>query len=222
MYGMVPFFLEGAMPAFRNITAQKFGRWNVLQWDHVEYATQFWLCRCDCGVEKIVNGSSLKTGRSVSCGCYAVEKTTTHGMEGTPTYTCWAQMKSRCLNPRNNFHARYGGRGIAVCDRWMKFENFFADMGIKPAGLSIERKNNDLGYTPENCEWASHKRQIRNRSNTVRIDGVALSDLAEAAGVPVKKAFNRFRAGFDMQSVLHPGGLPRGRKPARYAANKGD
>lgn len=92
----------------------------------------------------------------------------THGMKGTPTYSSWKHMRRRCSDPKNKDFPNYGGRGIKVCDRWLNsFENFLADMGVKPDGFTIDRKDNSLGYFPENCQWATKTDQNRNRdSNT--------------------------------------------------------
>lgn len=83
----------------------------------------------------------------------------------TPTYDSWSSMKKRCLNPKSKDYRYYGDRGIVICERWMDFKNFLKDMGEKPTGLTLERKNNDLGYFPENCMWATRKEQSQNRRN---------------------------------------------------------
>jgi hypothetical protein len=102
----------------------------------------------------------------------------------TPTYRAWVNMMTRCGNPKASQYARYGGRGIKVCDRWLKFENFAADMGECPAGLSLEREDNDGNYQPDNCRWATKVEQCRNRSSSravLRSDGVRYETLSEAA-----------------------------------------
>jgi hypothetical protein len=92
-----------------------------------------------------------------------------HGYR-TPTYNSWDGMKQRCLNPRNPNYPSYGGRGITVCERWVSFENFLADMGERPAGLSLDRVDNDGGYEPGNCRWATRSEQQRNRRRSAYFD----------------------------------------------------
>lgn len=106
----------------------------------------------------------------------------THGYYGTATYSSWASMISRCTNPKSTSWPIYGDKGITVCERWLKFENFLADMGERPAGMSLERKKNEEGYTPENCGWATRAEQSRNRSSCIRLtDGTEVMTLAEWA-----------------------------------------
>lgn len=107
----------------------------------------------------------------VTCKCPPGKGKWTHGMSRSPdllvrkTYKAWQQMKYRCLNPNAQYYERYGGRGIKVCDRWMSFENFLADMGICPnPSLTLERKDNNLGYEPSNCKWATNAEQQANKS----------------------------------------------------------
>ena len=129
------------------------------------------LCRCDCGNTKIVFLSSLRTKKTISCGCYGKESrrkaVTKHGHNRrgaiSKTYMTWGAMLARCNNPNNKSHERYGGRGIKVCKRWYKFENFLSDMGEKPVGLTIERINNNKGYSPKNCKWATVKENNNNK-----------------------------------------------------------
>ena len=127
-----------------------------------------WECQCDCGNIIITTGYGLRSGRTKSCGCLKIdllnERSRIHGMTGTATYSSWAQMVQRCNNPKATNYQDYGGRGIRIEDsRWLKFENFFADMGIKPEGLTLERKNNGLGYSKKNCVWADRTTQARNQ-----------------------------------------------------------
>lgn len=133
-----------------------------------------WRCQCDCGKECNVTGQNLRRGYTRSCGCLLRESvkygSITHGMRRTPTYKVWAGIIQRCTNPNEAHYKDYGGRGIGVCDRWLNsFENFLEDMGEKPPGLWIERTDNNKGYEPGNCRWATIKEQANNKRNNRKI-----------------------------------------------------
>lgn len=121
-----------------------------------------WKFKCDCGKTFITRLRSVKSGHAKSCGCRAWDNA--HNRSKTAEYRVWDGMKDRCLRPANIGFKRYGGRGITICDRWLhSFENFLADMGHRPSPLhSIERKNNNGNYEPDNCIWALPKEQQRN------------------------------------------------------------
>lgn len=153
---------------FIDLTGRKFGRLTVIRRVGKRKGGDIkWACECQCGQNIIVSANHLKDGHTKSCGCLRHEissiRMTKHGMSKTLTYRTWASMKSRCQNPNEPRYKDYGGRGISVCDRWLKFENFLEDMGEKPRGLTLDRKNNDRGYCKENCKWSSKQEQARNR-----------------------------------------------------------
>lgn len=130
-----------------------------------------WACVCECGRARDVLGTNLRTGRVTSCGCMEHENRSvsarTHGGSRSLTYASWISMLHRCENPQRTKYAAHGGRGVTVCRRWHKYENFLADMGPREStALSIERRDNDKNYTPSNCYWADKKTQARNRRNS--------------------------------------------------------
>lgn len=125
------------------------------------------------------------------------------------TYQAWADMKSRCSNPRQPKFAYYGGRGITVCERWLKFENFLADMGEAPEGLTLDRINNDGNYEPSNCRWATRFEQSNNTRLTSRItfNGATLSrsEWARRLGISSDTLAHRLKRGWPLEKALHPG-----------------
>lgn len=134
-------------------------------------SSRYWICVCDCGIAIHARKDGLLLNRTKSCGCLHREqaraKATKHGYEKRPEYRIWQGMKTRCGNPKVQDYHRYGGRGIKVCERWLKFENFLEDMGDRPSPRhSIDRINNDLGYSPSNCRWALPDIQYRNKSTS--------------------------------------------------------
>ncbi|MCA9340178.1 MAG: AP2 domain-containing protein [Candidatus Saccharibacteria bacterium] len=136
----------------------------------------YWLCLCDCGGNTIVDASNVRRGHIKSCGCLSREIRITHGMTGTPTYNGWSSMIQRCTNPDNPAYYRYGGRGIAVCSKWMRFEGFLDDMGERPENdLSLDRIDVDGDYCKKNCRWATAEEQARNiraRNHVTGVNGV--------------------------------------------------
>lgn len=147
---------------------EKFGRLTAIRPDE----KRRWVFKCDCGTEKRINRFNVLRGTTRSCGCLLHESqvqhgrtnTLKHGMWQTKAFYRWSSMLARCCNPTHRAYNNYGGRGITVCERWREsFAHFYADMGDAPTGLTLDRVDNDKGYSPENCRWSDWRTQLRNR-----------------------------------------------------------
>lgn len=195
-------------PVKLDLSGQKFGRWLVESRADVNAKGEiYWNCTCECGTRQMVRANTLTSGRSTSCGCLHREAVTSHGYTGTPTFKSWESMRQRCNNPKSPDYPRYGGRGIRVCERWQNdFAAFLADMGERPDGLTLDRKDVDGDYEPSNCHWATRSRQQRNRTVTELLthDGqtMCLKDWSEKVGISAKILSWRLKNGWDPQKAL--------------------
>lgn len=182
-----------------DLTGQRFERLVVIEQAGRLNANVVWKCSCDCGNEIAVRSNSLRRGITRSCGCLQKEgassREKTHGMSKTREFKTWSSMIGRCRNDRQeNFH-NYGGRGITVCDRWKDFKAFYEDMGLRPKGMSLERVNNDLGYSPVNCTWADMRAQS---ANTRRVKNSSTG----VVGVWKRRDTGSYRAAIRVRGVL--------------------
>lgn len=181
--------------------------------DH--HANVVWQCRCDCGQLTTAITNKLVRGRKRSCGCkqleYIGESCSTHGETrgGRPSseFSIWQGMLARCSNPDHARWHRYGGRGIKVCDRWLTFSNFLSDMGRRPSlRHSLDRKDNNGNYDPENCRWATRAEQNANMCTNVRLalDGrdLTVSEWSRETGIGVATLSQRIRHGWSAEAAL--------------------
>lgn len=221
------------MGNFQDLTGQRFGRLKVIKQGET-FVSQSgrrrvrWWCKCRCGFSKLVLGESLKAGSTTSCGCRkretgrenAIKRRGTHvkAVRDTeiPEYRIWCGMRQRCYDQNCRSYPDYGGRGIRVCKRWRKsFKKFLKDMGERPSPKhQIDRKENDGGYRPDNCRWATKTEQMNNRRNSVFItlDGITKSvrQWEKAKGLPLKTVFQRMSRGWTARkSILTPLGPSR-------------
>jgi hypothetical protein len=189
-----------------------FGRWTVTSRERPA-SIRRWMCLCECGEIRAVRKEKLLDGTSQSCGCLQRENLTTHGLTTAAVrresreYWVWNTMIQRCTNPRARNYADYGGRGISVCDRWLSFSNFFADMGKRPSRLhSLERRDNESGYCPDNCYWATRQEQNQNRRNnrwiTAQDETKCLAEWARMLGCGNATILARIKLGWSEERAV--------------------
>lgn len=147
------------------------------------------------------------------------ERKTTHGMVGTPTYHCWEGIVSRCRLPSHPSYHRYGGRGIKICDRWLKFEGFLEDMGVKPDGLTIDRIDNEGDYEAGNCRWVGMDVQNNNRGDNVYIEAfgekLTVAQWARRLGISSVALAYRIEHGWSPEEAVSIPPKPQGYRGPR-------
>lgn len=150
-----------------DLVGKRFGQLSVIEMSSRKNGRIMWRCKCECGEELDVRGTHLRSGATTTCGCgrasLTIARSTTHGYSNRTEYFIWWSMKARCLNKNHKQYSDYGGRGITICQRWLdSFENFLNDMGDRPGKLTLDRIDNDKGYEPGNCRWATRQEQYAN------------------------------------------------------------
>lgn len=191
-----------------DMAGRKVGRWTVIRHSRSVGKLHWWLCKCECGIEKEVLAKSLRNGDSNSCGCLKNElignRRRTHAMCGTYIYRVWQNMNGRCRDKAND---TYGGRGVSVCERWASFENFLADMGQPPTHKhEIDRKDPNGNYEPSNCRWATNKEQNNNKRNNHAItfngETLNLQQWADKLGISSSLLCTRLKRGMPLDKAL--------------------
>lgn len=199
-----------------DLTGKKFGRLIAVEFAGSTFDKSYWICRCDCGKNKTVYTQHLKNGYTRSCGCFHKEQTSkakkVHGMSKCRVYLIWSAMKKRCLNFRDSGYSNYGARGITVSKEWMEFSTFLKDMGFRPPNHSLDRIDNDKGYSKENCRWATNAEQASNKRNNWNITchgkTHSISKWAKITGFSRGCLIARLKRGISIEDAL--------KKPLRY------
>lgn len=217
------------MAIVKRLENQKFGRLTVIkEVGRTKSGSTTWLCKCECGCDKVVSSSSLLHGKTQSCGCIKreqnIEMFFTHGETHSPLHKLWAGLKNRCYNKNARKYANYGGRGIKVCAEWktnyLAFKNWCLANGYEP-GLTLERLDVNGDYSPSNCIFATQKVQQNNRTNNHRItyegDTKTLSQWAEYLGMPYKMLEHRINRGWSVADAFT---IPKGGKRNAYTHTK--
>ena len=203
-----------------DLTGQKFGRLTVLyRVENDRHNKAQWLCECECGARKIINGQSLVRGATTSCGCFNREVSSrigpentqySHGGYGTRLYHIWCGMKRRCFTKSNKDYPRYGGRGITVCEEWRDSFKAFSDWALANGyrwDLTIDRIDNDGPYAPWNCRWAANGMQANNRRCTIALtvgaETLPLAEWSRKTGVSLGTIYGRYRKGWTPQEIIY-------------------
>jgi hypothetical protein len=202
---------------FKDLTGKEFTYIRVLEFrGPTPWRTGFhWWVRCEpelggCGSEWLVQGGGLTSGQIKSCGCLRAQRAFKHGKHGTRAYQAWLGMIQRCYTPSTKAYKNYGGRGITVCAEWRNdASTFLTWAGDHPLpGETIDRRENDGPYSPDNCRWADRTVQNNNTSRNVRVTfngkTQTLTEWAHELGIPPTTLFNRVRRGWSTEELLNP------------------
>jgi len=203
-------------PRMRDITGHRIGLLQAVKFLGTNGRRAVWLIRCDCGIEKQMQLRRFLADGVTSCGCRKDDhkrmprpELRTHGLSKHPAYAVWRSMRDRCRLPTHHAYDRYGGRGIAVCERWRTFEMFWEDMGpTYQAGLTLERKDNDKGYNPENCVWETRLAQAHNTRANITLETpwglMTAGEAADKAGINRTTIYYRIAHGVPMSRLWDP------------------
>ncbi len=201
------------MSKLKDLKGMRFGRLVVLERDiKPEYKTTFWRCKCDCNNIVSVRRNALLRGATKSCGCFQVENarklSTKHSGGKTRLYNIWKSMRKRCNNEKDRAYRYYGGRGIKVCKEWEDFENFrkWAYSNGYTDELTIERKDVNGNYCPENCTWITQAEQTNNRTSTRYLEyngkRMSMADWSKETGIEEYNIFQRLKLGWSVEKAL--------------------
>lgn len=177
------------------LTGHVYSKLTVIKLAGVRTGRTIWDCICECGATTVVRGDHLRSGNTTSCGCMLGGSD--HGQTYHPLYDTWRNMIRRCTNPKDEHWLHYGGRGITICDRWMDIRNFIADMPDRPIGMELDRKDNDLGYSKDNCQWVTREVNMRNKRNSHLVEykgkTMSLIEASELSGILHSTLSNRIK-----------------------------
>lgn len=198
----------------KKMIGKKLGRLTIISEAPRKNSKPYYNCLCICGNKTTVRKYNLIDSKKPtrSCGCLGKEKRsialkkklTKHGKCGTPTYHSWGSMIQRSTNDNNDRFHQYKGRGITVDESWLDFTNFYKDMGKRPKGKSLDRIDNNKGYSKNNCKWSTPSEQINNRSNTIKHKGKPLIYWCRKNNLKYDTVKTRIRRGDTIEQAINP------------------